>query len=95
MADIISNGDGPEWWSLLAWMTQHPSARARILRGGRYHTGYLTAQQTVRVDGDTRTTIEVRDSSRSSRSQRALVIDIDRLQIRVEARYRPARDVIA
>jgi hypothetical protein len=88
VTDIISNGEGPEWWSLLAWMTQSQSRTARIARGSRYHTGYLTAQQTLRTNGDTRTTIYVRDSRRGPRSQYALVTDLDRLQIKVAGRDR-------
>jgi hypothetical protein len=75
----------------------NPGTDARLARGGRVHTGYLTVTRTVR-DGDTSIlSVRVRDSRKGARSQYATVNrrTLADLQIKVGARYVPAAEVIA
>lgn len=75
--------------ALVDWVEAHPYSAARW-RGD--HVGTIGTQTHFGSDYR-RTTVQVRNSRRR-RNQYATVTGLDRLELKVGARYRPAREVL-
>lgn len=89
----FTNGDGPEWRVLHDYIEAHPYSMARIKgRDDSRHTGFIE-QQTQSDGANKSTTIRVRKAG-GTRGSRATVFSLDRLEIKVDGRYKPARDVL-
>lgn len=68
--------------------------RARITRGPYSRVGALGTTKTVHPSGD-RIKVTVRDPKRAAGRQYATVFSLDDLEIKVNGRYVPAREVVA
>lgn len=80
---------------LALYTRANPGTTARMRTAGRdgVHRGHLSVEETSGPDLAKRTVVKVRDSSRRRRQWRA-VLDVGELEIKVGARFRPAREVL-
>lgn len=81
---------------LIAYAEAHPYSEARVQTVGRWHTGVLSVQRHYDANGGGRVSAHIRDARRSPRSQYFTIgnHNLDCVQIKDGARYRPAAEVI-